>query len=348
MLETSHTVYFENANNTSLEANSIDLVVTSPPYPMIEMWDDIFSETNTTCDDALEQGEGLKAFEEMHVALDKVWAECDRVLNDEGMLCINIGDATRKLDTSFQLYPNHSRISTFFREKGYRQLPSILWQKPTNKASKFMGSGMLPPNAYITLEHEYVLIFKKDKNRYRRNKEYRYESAYFWEERNKWFSDTWTDILGTRQELSDEESRERSASFPLELPFRLIQMYSVRNDVILDPFLGTGTTSVAAAISGRNSVGIEIDASFKKAIQSSFDTVEDLSVERAMVRLNQHKAFVEERRDDGKDFKYSMDEYDMPVTTKQEKEIKFRRSVELTRESQNDELSYRYEHPVIE
>ncbi len=97
----------------------------------------------------------------MHSALDDVWAEISRVLVPGGIACINVGDATRTVGDSFRVYPNHARVTDAFVELGFEPLPDVLWRKPTNSAAKFMGSGMIPPNAYVTLEHEYVLVFRK-------------------------------------------------------------------------------------------------------------------------------------------------------------------------------------------
>ena len=103
---------------------------------------------------------------------------------------------------------------------------------------------MYPGGAYVTLEHEYILILRKNGKRKfttQPEKQNRRESAYFWEERNIWFSDIW-DLKGIRQDIQQKDIRTRSAAFPFELAYRLINMYSVFGDTILDPFLGTGTT----------------------------------------------------------------------------------------------------------
>ena len=131
-----------------------------------------------------------------------------------------------------------------------------------------MGSGMLPAGAYVTLEHEYVLIFRKDTKREFSSdaeKSARMRSAFFWEERNKWFSDVW-DFKGTVQGLNHCDLRSRSAAYPLELAYRLINMYSLYEDTVLDPFLGTGTTTLASIACGRNSIGFEIDRAFSSFI----------------------------------------------------------------------------------
>ncbi|MFW6335242.1 MAG: DNA methyltransferase, partial [Desulfosalsimonas sp.] len=112
-------------------------------------------------------------------------------------MCVNIGDAVRKLGDSFSLYPNHSEIIRAFLSRGLTPLPAIIWRKQTNAPNKFMGSGMLPAGAYVTLEHEYVLIFRKGAKRQfatPAQKLNRKKSAIFWEERNQWYSDVWFDL----------------------------------------------------------------------------------------------------------------------------------------------------------
>ena len=157
-----HTIYFNAAQNMSpLKDKSVDIVVTSPPYPMIEMWDNIMSNQNPDIKSAFEANEPRKAFELMHQELDKVWAECWRVLKEGSFLCINIGDATRTINGEFALYNNNARIIQACEKLGFINLPNILWRKTTNAPNKFMGSGMLPCGAYVTLEHEWILIFRK-------------------------------------------------------------------------------------------------------------------------------------------------------------------------------------------
>ncbi len=266
-LKTIHSVYFKSsANICEIPEGSVHLVVTSPPYPMIEMWDELFSNLNSEIREALEDGDGYKAFELMHQELDKVWMEVDRVLVEGGIVAINIGNAYRRIGDDFRLYPNISRIISFFEKLGYHVLPYIIWRKPSNKPNKFMGSGMLPPNAYVTQDHEYILIFRKRGKRIFKTeveKRRRKESAYFWEERNVWFSDIWSDLQGIPQKINNEGLREKAAAFPFELPYRIINMYSIIGDTVLDPFLGTGTTTIAAACAGRNSIGYEIEPNFK-------------------------------------------------------------------------------------
>jgi DNA modification methylase len=324
-MRTKHQIFFNNSKKMAeLSSGSVDLVITSPPYPMIEMWDGVFSNLNSKVAEALEKNQGPKAFELMHKELDPVWREVYRVLKVGGIACINIGDATRTLNGHFALYTNHSRIHTYMQGLGFSALPAILWRKQTNAPNKFMGSGMMPPGAYITLEHEYVLILRKgNKKEFKtdREKQIRRESSFFWEERNVWFSDVWTDLKGTSQNLFDNKVRNRSAAFPFELPYRLITMFSVKEDLVLDPFLGIGTTMYAAMASGRNSVGFEIDENFKDVITSEINDIVPFSNKRIKKRLEDHLSFVESQSERMGKFKYLNKHYQFPVMTSQETQL---------------------------
>ncbi len=303
---------------------AVDLVVTSPPYPMIEMWDEIFTRLSPAAGAALAAERGKQAFELMHLELDRVWQECHRVLRDGGLACINIGDATRSMGGEFQLYPNHVRIVTAMSALGFQVLPDILWRKPTNAPNKFMGSGMLPAGAYVTYEHEYVLILRKGGKRVfaePEQKHRRERSAYFWEERNVWFSDVWMDLRGARQAIADPETRSRSGAFPFELPYRLIQMFSVQRDTVLDPFAGIGTTTAAALASGHNSIGIEIEPTMIDLAARAVAAAPRIGEERVSERLRDHLAFVAARVAAGKELGNHNTPYGFPVITRQEKSL---------------------------
>ena len=302
----------------------IDLVVTSPPYPMIEQWDGVFASQNNRIAAALAQNDGRQAFELMHQELDKVWSEVYRVLKKGGLACINAGDATRSIDGRFVLYPNHSRVHAHMHQLGFSALPAILWRKQTNAPNKFMGSGMMPPGAYVTLEHEYVIILRKGGKRLfgsDEEKARRRESAYFWEERNLWFSDVWMDLKGAPQILLDSRTRHRSAAFPVELPYRLICMFSIKGDTVLDPFLGIGTTMIAAMATGRNSVGYEVDTELRGALASKLAEAKAYANKRNRDRLEAHLLFVEDRLGQDGRFKHINRHYRFPVMTGQESEL---------------------------
>jgi modification methylase len=330
---THHVFRHGDARNlTTVADESVHLVVTSPPYPMIAMWDDLFREMDPEVVEALASGNGEEAFQRMHRQLDEAWKECRRALVPGGFLCVNIGDATRTIDGSFRLYPNHARIIRSVEELGLTNLPSVVWRKATNAPTKFMGSGMLPAGAYVTLEHEHILIFRKGSKRSDLDPSLRRRSAIFWEERNAWFSDLW-EVIGTRQAVSrGPGGSTRSAAFPLEIAFRLILMYSALEDTVLDPFAGTGTTMAVAAAVGRNSLGFDSDEAavaaagkvaptlFGPAAAEGMTAIFDTARARALRRLSDHEAFVASRGPES--FKHFNETLGLPVMTSQEQELK--------------------------
>lgn len=322
-MQTTHRLFFQDSSTLDeIEPGSINLVVTSPPYPMIEMWDTVFSQAEPSIADCLAEGRGEEAFEQMHQQLDRIWARLAVVMAEGALACINIGDAVRSLNQRFRLYPNHARIINAFSELGLETLPLIIWRKQTNAPNKFMGSGMLPAGAYVTLEHEYILIFRKGRRIFKtqEEKENRRKSALFWEERNNWYSDQW-EFKGARQGSISGKEQRRFAAYPLELPFRLINMFSVYGDTVFDPFLGTGTTTMAAVAAARNSVGCEQNPQFRPLIEerviSDALSLNDLNLKR----LDAHRIFVENRLLSGKSFSHHNSIYDFSVITAQEKDL---------------------------
>ena len=248
-------VRFASASAMSGVADaSVALAVTSPPYPMIAMWDEAFA------------AQGAATYDEMHARLDEVWREVARVLIPGGLACIVVGDALRKVDGRFRLFPNHARVIQAFSALGMDTLPYILWKKPTNKPNAFLGSGFLPPNAYVTLDCEFILIFRNGALRsFPRRDAGRHGSTYTKAERDVWFSQVW-DMKGSKQARGALE--RRSGAFPAEVPRRLVSMFSVEGDLVLDPFAGTGTTLVEAARLKRRALGFEIDPSLRGDIEA--------------------------------------------------------------------------------
>lgn len=287
---TIHNIITANSNHMPLDNCSVNLIVTSPPYPMISLWDNLFEQLCPEIVADRVANDGRAVYSKMHSVLDAVWRECDRVLKPGGIICINIGDATRTINKHFAVYSNHSCIIEFFESMCYTTLPLIIWQKVSNSPTKFMGSGMLPTEAYVTQEHEYILIFRKgDSRQYNTviEKNLRHESGYFYEERNVWFSDVWR-IKGERQKNVIKDLRSCKASYPLEIPYRLINMFSIKGDVVLDPFNGTGTTMLASMLCERNSVGIEIEPKFAEYVKQRSLLEKDVLNERVYKRYKQH------------------------------------------------------------
>ena len=245
----------DSSDMSQLGPSSVHLVVTSPPYPMIEMWDPLFASLDAT------------SFDSMHEYLKKTWQECYRTLVPGGICCINIGDAARRIEDEFMLYTNHVRITEICQSLGFHSLPYILWKKPTNKPNAFLGSGFLPPNAYVTIDCEFILIFRKGNlRRFPTKDAIRKESIYTKYERDIWFSQIWDDIKGAKQ-CGNNEMERRTAAFPYEVPYRLIRMFSCVTDTVLDPFCGTGTTLKAASDLGRNAIGYELDTDLIEVVK---------------------------------------------------------------------------------
>jgi DNA modification methylase len=233
---------------------SVHLVLTSPPYPMIPQWDGLF------------RALGATDYPGMLRVLSGVWTECRRVLVPGGILAINVGDALRTVGGEFRLWPNHAETMLAVSRLGLTPLPYLLWKKPTNRPNAFLGSGFLPPNAYVTLDCEYILLFRNGALRaFPRHDPERLASRFSKSERDLWFSQVWSDIRGARQGTRSG----RSGAFPDQLAERLVRMFSVRGDTVLDPFAGTGTTLWAAARWGRNAVGVEWDRGTYTTLQAS-------------------------------------------------------------------------------
>jgi modification methylase len=240
---------------------SVHLIVTSPPYPMFEMWDEMFNNIlppSTLIEDRIGNEcsfyNAWAYFLLLHDYLLEIWTECKRILIDGGILCINIGDACRTFEKQFCMFPNHSEIinKIIFDLEGFTSLVNILWKKPTNKPNAFLGAGFIPCNSYVTLDCEYILLFRKGENRKfnKEESERRKQSRFTKDERDKWFSQIW--------EINGASNKDGLAAFPEEIPYRLIRMFSIEGDIVLDPFCGSGTTCKVAKDLNRNYIGIDI------------------------------------------------------------------------------------------
>jgi len=224
--------------------SSVDLVLTSPPYPMIPQWDEQFRALGATSHAA------------MLAVLADAWRACHRVLVPGGLLAVVVGDALRRGEEGFRLWPNHAATLLDAERVGFRPLPYVLWKKPTNRPNAYLGSGFLPPNAYVTLDCEFVLLLRKgDLRRFPRHDPRREASRFTRPQRDRWFSQVWEDVRGAPQ----RGPAGRTGAFPAALAERVVRMFSVVGDTVLDPFAGTGTTLWAAAGLGREAIGVELD-----------------------------------------------------------------------------------------
>jgi modification methylase len=252
-----------------VDPRSVHLVVTSPPYPMIPQWDALFERL------------GARDYDAMHRLLGEVWRRCRDVLVPGGLLAVNVGDALRSRDGEFRLWPNHARITETCAALGFRPLPYLLWKKPTNRPNAFLGSGFSPPNAYVTLDCEFILLFRNGGlRRFPAGDAVRAASRYTRAERDAWFSQIWGDVRGVRQDAVGG----RTGAFPTEIPARLIRMFSCAGETVLDPFAGTGTTLWEAARLGRSSIGVEIDPTLAAALRTKADRWEEPAAPHARPR----------------------------------------------------------------
>jgi len=232
---------------------SVHLIVTSPPYWQLK---DYGSKKQIGFNDT---------YEEYINNLNLVWNECHRVLHKGCRLCINIGDqfARSVYYGRYKVIPIRTEIIKFCESVGFDYMGAVIWQKVTTchttGGATVMGSFPYPRNGIIKLDYEFILIFKKYGNPPKVSKEVKEKSKLTQEEWNQYFSGHWT--------FSGEKQDKHLAMFPEELPRRLIKMFSFIGDTVLDPFLGSGTTSLVAKKLDRNSIGYEINEDFLPLIK---------------------------------------------------------------------------------
>jgi len=346
MNTTKQRVIIGNSNKLDkIKNKSVNLIITSPPYPMIKMWDDLFNSLNNKITQDLIETKPKTAFELMHKELEKIYDEAIKKLTSDAYICINIGDATRTCNNFFSLYPNGSRTISYFTKKGFSLLPSIIWSKPTNSPTKFMGSGMLPVGAYNTLEYENILIFRKSKRKFEDEniKKIRRESAFFWNERNLWCSNIWN-FIGVNQK-NKNLSRERNGAFPIELPYRIISLLTIKNDTVLDIFGGTGTTLLACTALQRNGIIVELMSEFKSEIENRINNSINLLNNKNLSRIKIYKKFIEERLTKGKsEPKHYNDFLKIKVISSQEKEIKIPIIKNILKNEKSIDLEFEIEY----
>lgn len=231
-----------------IKDKSVHLVVTSPPYWQLK-------------DYGTANQIGYHEDYETYINnLNLVWQECYRVLDNGCRLCVNIGDqfARAVYYGRYKVIPIRTEIIKFCESIGFDYMGAIIWQKQTTTnttgGASLMGSYPNPRNGVISIDYEFILLFKKLGTPSKVSKELKEQSKMTKEEWKEYFSGHWN-FGGTRQD-------GHIAMFPEELPRRLIKMFSFKGDTVLDPFLGSGTTSLAARNLGRNSIGYEINPKF--------------------------------------------------------------------------------------
>lgn len=258
----------------ALKDESVHLVITSPPYWQLK---DYGVEGQIGFDDS---------YEDYINNLNLVWQECYRVLHKGCRLCVNIGDqfARSVYYGRYKVIPIRTEIIKFCEAIGMDYMGAIIWQKVTTTnttgGASIMGSFPYPRNGILKLDYEFILLFKKLGDGPKPTPKQKSDAKMTTEEWNQYFAGHWN-FPGERQE-------GHIARFPVELPHRLIRMFSFPGENVLDPFLGSGTTSVAAARLGRDSVGFEMNSEFMKLAETRLHSEIDLS-NQIVIKTEQSK-----------------------------------------------------------
>ena len=236
-----------------IENNSIDLVLTSPPYWHIKDYG---------VPGQIGYGQSLHEYLK---DLYRIWKECYRILKQGRRLCINIGDqfARSVIYGRYKIIPLHAEFISQCEDIGFDYMGSVIWQKKTTMnttgGANVMGTYPYPANGMIEIDYEFILIFKKPGKSEKILKEIKDKSRLTKEEWKEYFYGHW--YFGGARQI------EHEAMFPEEIPKRLIKMYTFVGDTVLDPFLGSGTTVKTALNLNRNAIGYEINEKFLGVIK---------------------------------------------------------------------------------
>jgi len=275
-MNTSHKIIIGDSRRMKEIINeSIHLIITSPPYWQLK---DYGSDNQIGFNDN---------YESYINNLNLVWNECFRVLSKGCRLCINIGDqfARAVYYGRYKVIPIRTEIIKFCETIGFDYMGAVIWQKVTTTnttgGASIMGSFPYPRNGILKIDYEFILIFKKIGDAPKVEKTIKEQSKLTQEEWNKYFTGHWN-FNGAKQD-------KHIAVFPEELPRRLIKMFSFVGDTVLDPFLGSGTTTLAAKNLGRNSVGYEINKEFLPIIKSKLKIDEKKMFENASFEIVEQK-----------------------------------------------------------
>jgi len=241
-METTHKIIIGDSRKmTEINDKSVSLIITSPPYWQLK---DYGCETQIGYNDT---------YENYINNLNLVWNESYRVLGNGCRLCVNIGDqfASSVLYGRYKIIPIHTEIIKFCENVGFDYMGAIIWNKVTTTntsgGATIMASYPCPRNGILTLDYEYILILKKDGKPEKVSKEIKEQSKMTKEEWKQYFKGHWKFV--------GEKKNKHVAMFPEELPKRLIKMFSFIGDTVLDPFCGSGTTSLSCKNLRRNSIG---------------------------------------------------------------------------------------------
>jgi DNA modification methylase len=260
-IPTQHDLRRGDARGMALEPESVQLVLTSPPYWTLKEYRRSEGQLGEVDD-----------YEQFLTELDKVWQRCYAGLVPGGRLICVVGDvclSRRKNNGRHTVVPLHASIQEHCRKLAFDNLAPIIWHKIANAAHEVEnGSGFLgkpyEPNAVVKNDIEFILMQRKPGGYRNPSVATRVLSVIAEADHREWFQQVWMGLPGA-------STKDHPAPFPLELAERLIRMFSFVGDTVLDPFMGTGTTSVAASKWGRNSIGIEIEEHYFEQARKRLD-----------------------------------------------------------------------------
>jgi len=254
-IPTTHDIRCCDARKLKLPKNSVHLVLTSPPYWTLKEYNPVKGQLGS-----------IKGYESFLNALDEVWQNCFDALVPGGRLICVVGDvclSRRKNGGRHTVVPLHASIQTRCSNIGFDNLAPIIWHKIANASLEASGNGSsflgkpYEPNAVIKNDIEFVLMQRKPGGYRSPDLATKVLSVIPETNHREWFQQIWSGLPGA-------STKNHPAPFPLELANRLIRMFSFVEDTVFDPFVGTGTTCVAASRCGRNSIGCDIDPSYVK------------------------------------------------------------------------------------
>ena len=262
--KTFHRIIMDDSRHMSeIPDDSVHLIITSPPYWHIKDYGG-----------PGQIGHG-QSYEDYINDLNLVWAECTRVLKPGCRICVNIGDQFARADEygRYAVIPIREEITRFMLAAGLDHMGTIIWQKRTTMrtsgGASVMGSFPYPRNGILEIDYEFILVFRKPGKPPSPTPEQKARARLSKAEWKEYFSGHWN--------FPGEKQKGHAAMFPAELPRRLIRMFSFPGETVLDPFLGSGTTSLAAAVLGRNSVGYEINPDYLPVIKEKLAGIEEFA-----------------------------------------------------------------------
>jgi DNA modification methylase len=260
-IPTSHYLVHGDARKmSSLPTESAHLVLTSPPYWTLKKYDEAHGQLGHVSD-----------YDGFLSELGRVWRRCFDLLVPGGRLICVVGDvclSRRQNDGRHTVVPLHASIQELCRQIGFDNLAPIIWHKIANAVYEVSGGGGFlgkpyEPNSVIKNDVEYILMFRKPGGYRKPTAAMRLLSIISAENYQSWFQQIWTGLTGA-------STKDHPAPYPVELAERLIRMFSFAGDVVVDPFSGSGTNAIAAARTGRHSVGYEISSKYHKMSVSRF------------------------------------------------------------------------------